>query len=226
MKETISCIQQGIMPDVEVVFEFIGTRRYPAVDGYRPHHLIKDDFITSGVHHYYNVSEVAPDGTATGTITFLAHYPHCLWVGKKINIQEGARVVGYATITKVINPILEKCNVPETSEEESVVVEYSQVMSVDKSGIKISTENRELFVDFKQCTQKFSQANNRESSTCVASRDVTMLMFSFYSSPEVSIYFNVKKRFGIFSTKGKQLQKFERFRKMIEELGYTTYDLS
>ena len=27
-------------------------------------------------------------------------------IGKKINIQEGARVVGYATITKIFNPFL------------------------------------------------------------------------------------------------------------------------
>ena len=45
---------------------------------------------------------------AKGTITFLSPeaYPHCLWIGKKINIQEGARVVGYATITKIFNPLL------------------------------------------------------------------------------------------------------------------------
>ena len=48
------------------------------------------------------------DGTAKGTITFVSPeaYPHCLWEGKKIPIQEGERVVGYATVLKVFNELL------------------------------------------------------------------------------------------------------------------------
>ena len=95
-------------PDVEVLFEFNGARKNPAADGYRPVHLITDDYLTSGVHHYYGVQSVAPDGTVTGTITFISPeaYPHCLWIGKKISIQEGAKIVGYATILKVFNTVL------------------------------------------------------------------------------------------------------------------------
>lgn len=101
-------------PDVEVLFEFIGTRKQPAADGYRPHHLITEQYLTTGVHHYYDVQKVSSDGTAKGTITFLSPeaYPNCLWVGKKINIQEGEHIVGYATILKVFNPILVgKCDI-------------------------------------------------------------------------------------------------------------------
>ena len=96
-------------PDVEVVFKFNGTRKYPAKEGYRPAHLICDHYLTTGVHHYYENSFVPPDGVAKGTITFLTPeaYPHCLWVGKKINIQEGERIVGHAIITKIYNPILQ-----------------------------------------------------------------------------------------------------------------------
>lgn len=95
-------------PDVEVIFEFNCTRINPAVDGYRPAHLITENYLTTGVHHYYQMDEVLPNGVAKGTITFLSPeaYPHCLWVGKRINIQEGARVVGHATITKIFNPLL------------------------------------------------------------------------------------------------------------------------
>lgn len=101
-------------PDVEALFEFIGTRKHPAADGYRPHHLVSGNYLTTGVHHYYDVQTVSPTGTAKGTITFLSPeaYPNCLWVGKKITIQEGGHIVGYATILKVLNPILlSKCNV-------------------------------------------------------------------------------------------------------------------
>ena len=97
-------------PDVEVVFKFNGTRMYPAHDGYRPAHLISDTYLTTGVHHYYDVSEVPSNGQAKGTITFISPeaYPACLWVGKKIRIQEGEKVVGFATITQIFNTVLEK----------------------------------------------------------------------------------------------------------------------
>ncbi len=95
-------------PDVEVLFEFNGTRKNPATDGYRPHHLVTGNYLTTGVHHYYEVQTVPPNGTAKGTITFLTPdaYPRCLWIGKKIPIQEGARIVGHATILKILNPLL------------------------------------------------------------------------------------------------------------------------
>ena len=95
-------------PDVEVMFEFNGTRKHPAADGYRPHHLVMDHYLTTGVHHYYDVPSVSPNGTAKGTITFLSPeaYPHCLWTGKRIHIQEGDRVVGCATVLNVLNPVL------------------------------------------------------------------------------------------------------------------------
>lgn len=57
-------------PDVEVIFEFNGTRKNPANDGYRPAHLVMDDYLTTGIHHYYGVESVPPNGTAKGTITF------------------------------------------------------------------------------------------------------------------------------------------------------------
>ena len=97
-------------PDVEVTFRFTGTRRFPAADGYRPAHRVREDYLTTGVHHYFGVKEVAPDGTARGTITFITPeaYPHSLWVGKEIPIQEGGRVVGTATVERVLNPVLEK----------------------------------------------------------------------------------------------------------------------
>lgn len=95
-------------PDVEAIFKFNSTRKSPARDGYRPAHLVNDHYLTTGVHHYYGVESVPPNGTAKGTITFITPeaYPHCLWVGKKITIQEGVRIVGYATITSIYNPLL------------------------------------------------------------------------------------------------------------------------
>ena len=95
-------------PDVEVIFCFNGVRKTAVTQGYRPDHLVKDKYLTTGIHHYFEVDFVPPDGTARGTITFLSpeSYPHCLWIGKKISIQEGPRIVGYATVTSIYNPLL------------------------------------------------------------------------------------------------------------------------
>ena len=95
-------------PDVEVIFEFNGARKNPVISGYRPMHLVKEDYLTTGLHRYYGAETVAADGTAEGTITFITPeaYPHCMYIGKQINIQEGKRVVGTATVTKVLNPLL------------------------------------------------------------------------------------------------------------------------
>lgn len=97
-------------PDVEVIFHFNGTRRGPAADGYRSAHRIREDYLTTGVHHYFDAAQVAPDGEARGTITFITPeaYPHTLCVGKTIDICEGERVVGTATVETVLNPLLNR----------------------------------------------------------------------------------------------------------------------
>ncbi len=97
-------------PDVEAIFEFNVVRKGPVADGYRPAHSVTDNYLTTGIHHYYDVDIVASNGLARGTITFISpeYYPHCLWIGKRIRIQEGSHIVGFAIITKIFNPLLEK----------------------------------------------------------------------------------------------------------------------
>ena len=97
-----------VSPDIEVLFRFNGTRKYPAHEGYRPNHLVKYNCLATGIHHYYGTDEVASNGTIKGTITFITPemYPHCLWIGKKISIQEGAKVVGEATVVRIFNQLL------------------------------------------------------------------------------------------------------------------------
>lgn len=40
---------QNRTPDIEVLFDFDGCRKTPAFDGYRPHHLIRKNYLTTGV---------------------------------------------------------------------------------------------------------------------------------------------------------------------------------
>ncbi len=97
-------------PDVEVLFIFNGRRKTSMFDGYRPLHLVTEKYLTTGVHHYYNVEKVEPNDSVKGTITFITPelYPQCLWIGKKIKIQEGERIIGEAVVLDIFNRILAK----------------------------------------------------------------------------------------------------------------------
>ncbi|MNI26908.1 elongation factor Tu [compost metagenome] len=98
------------MADIEAKITFLkeGGRTNPAASGYRPNHLIRDNYLTSGTHHYYDKEIVQLGETVLGTISFITPeaYPKCLRVGKIISIQEGSKVVGYAEIIKIFNQIL------------------------------------------------------------------------------------------------------------------------
>ena len=99
-------------PDVLAAVTFLptleGGRHNPARSGYRPVHRVRDDYLTTGIHHYTEVECVNPGQTARAEISFVTPkaYPYCLWVGKIVTIQEGARVVGHAEILAVYNPVL------------------------------------------------------------------------------------------------------------------------
>lgn len=95
-----------IKPDIEVMFEFVDSNKEHVFEGYRPAHSVKEDYFTTGIHHYDNLADT---DNLNGTISFLSpdKYPGCLWVGKKIKFQEGKRLIGYATVLKIHNPILE-----------------------------------------------------------------------------------------------------------------------
>jgi elongation factor Tu len=100
-------------PDVEARITALkredgGNRNHPFFDGYRPAHMVTDDYLTTGFHHYYDTDRIELGESALGTITFITPeaYPNCLWEGKVLRIQEGGRLVGFAEITKVFNELL------------------------------------------------------------------------------------------------------------------------
>lgn len=101
-------------PDIEAIVFFLptseGGKARAVMSGYRPNHLVKEDYLTSGHHEYLDKQLVAPGESATAQIWFLApeQYPHTMWVGANIPVQEGARLVGYAKVTKVFNELLAK----------------------------------------------------------------------------------------------------------------------
>ncbi len=101
-------------PDIEAIVSLLptasGGRSGPAFSGYRPAHLVMDGLLTSGVHEYHGVDRVLPGESVRATITFLApeEYPGCLWEGRVLSVQEGGRVVGQATVIRILNPVLRR----------------------------------------------------------------------------------------------------------------------
>lgn len=95
-------------PDIEVIFEFCN-KNAKICNGYRPSHLIKENYLTTGVHHYNSECSTKLD-KVSGTITFISpeEYPHTMWLGKRIQMYEGSRCIGYAEVTKILNLLLLK----------------------------------------------------------------------------------------------------------------------
>ncbi len=99
-------------PDIEAEVTFLpteeGGRHTSAYSGYRPAHLVKDNYLTTGVQHYIGQEELKPGESCLAKIWFIApeEYPHTIWVGKVIQFQEGAIIIGHAKVTKVYNDVL------------------------------------------------------------------------------------------------------------------------
>ncbi|WP_064745954.1 hypothetical protein ABU614_05290 [Lysobacter firmicutimachus] len=98
--------------DARVRFELTGLgadgRRRRVLDGYRPHYRIRPDYHTSAQHRFLDATEVLTGESAEAEVWLLTpeHYPGTLWVGRRLDISEGARPVGFATVLEVFNPIL------------------------------------------------------------------------------------------------------------------------
>ena len=94
-----------IKPDIRASITL--TKDTPVYSGYRPAHLVSN-YLTTGVHKYFNTDILKNGETVEGTITFLSpeHYPHSLKVGMRFVFQEGSRITGYDEILEIYNELL------------------------------------------------------------------------------------------------------------------------
>ena len=101
-------------PDIEAEITFLSTeqggRQAPVTSGYRPNH----DFALNGIlndalHEYLDCELVSPGQTARAQMWFLVPQYHegRLYPGFRFTVQEGSRIVGYGTVTRIINPALQ-----------------------------------------------------------------------------------------------------------------------
>ena len=86
------------------------------------------------------------------------------------------------------------------------------------------SNGEKIYIDFDRCAKNFSLEKGKVCK-CVATRDVTKLAFTFYTSPRTCIIF--KRSFLKDLITGKSAaRKFSDMQKAIVEAGYTSYDLS
>ncbi len=101
-------------PDCQAVVVFLptedGGRPAPVSSGYRPHHAVREDLLTTGLHEYLDTDLVHPGESARANIVLLTpeQYPKCLWVGRILQVQEGTHLVARAKITHIFNPTLDR----------------------------------------------------------------------------------------------------------------------
>ena len=100
--------------DAEVLFELkahtLEGQIKNVTAGYRPLYDVCSEFWTSSNHEFLDLSTVHTGQSSRANVWFLSpeHYPHSLWVGRVLNVAEGSRIVGAATVLKVFNPLLLK----------------------------------------------------------------------------------------------------------------------
>lgn len=93
--------------DFEGVFHLLPTHG-TVRSGYRPQHLLHENYQSSGVHIYSQREFVGPGETAHVQVCLITPevYPCCIWEGRAISIFEGSRLVGTLTIRQIMNEIL------------------------------------------------------------------------------------------------------------------------
>lgn len=85
-----------------------GARATPVTSGYRPQHKVREDYLTSGEHIYFENEIVFPGEKAKVYVKFILpeHHPKCLNIGGNLELSEGSRVVGYVTVNVIYNRLL------------------------------------------------------------------------------------------------------------------------
>lgn len=77
--------------------------------GYRPMYKVRHDYWSSAHHEFVDTTSVETGGQCLAEVWLLSPeaYPHTFWIGRRVEVAEGLRVVGTADILEILNPLLE-----------------------------------------------------------------------------------------------------------------------
>lgn len=117
---------------------------------------------------------------------------------------------------------------------EYIVVHDTDIVFVNRGNInKIIYRDKQgnlHDIDFEICKENFRQERNVFSGNCVADRKIDELCYVFYTSGiKTKIVFKTYYGFN-FSKRhilqGSRLSRFNMLRRLINDMGYKTYDMS
>ncbi|MCA8106963.1 MULTISPECIES: hypothetical protein [Burkholderia] len=100
-------------PDLMVNFSLTAQRSdgslKEVVSGYRPIYKVRDDYLSSSHHEFVDVTGVCTGQQGRAEVWLLSPeaYPHTFWIGRRVEVAEGSRVVGIAEVLQILNPLLE-----------------------------------------------------------------------------------------------------------------------
>ncbi len=104
-------------PDIETEISFIptenGGRQTAVKSGYRANHNFGfEGMLNDAAHEYIGQESVSPGESVLANIWFLVpeYQTGRLTIGFKFTVQEGAHVVGYGRITKILNDALQNAS--------------------------------------------------------------------------------------------------------------------
>ncbi|WP_157655175.1 hypothetical protein [Burkholderia ubonensis] len=100
-------------PDLIVNFSLTAHRSggssKKVISGYRPIYKVRNDYGSSAHHEFVDATGVCTGHQCKAEVWLLSPeaYPHTFWLGRRVEVAEGSRVVGVADVLEIVNPLLE-----------------------------------------------------------------------------------------------------------------------
>lgn len=93
--------------DIRAELEDLGVRKDPIFTGIRPTIKIKEGYLTTGIIEFDG--EKKRNGMQDVVVMFISpkYYPNSVWEEKRMEVYEGSKVIGYITVTEIVNPVLD-----------------------------------------------------------------------------------------------------------------------
>ncbi|WP_157638769.1 hypothetical protein [Burkholderia ubonensis] len=79
------------------------------ISGYRPIYKVRADYLSSAHHEFVDTAGICTgqQGRAEVWLLWPEAYPRTFWIGRRVEVAEGTRVVGVAEVLQILNPLLE-----------------------------------------------------------------------------------------------------------------------
>lgn len=78
------------------------------ISGYRPIYKVRPDYWSSAHHEFVDGTSVETGGQSLAEVWLLSPeaYPHTFWIGRRVEVAEGTRIVGTIDVVEILNPLL------------------------------------------------------------------------------------------------------------------------